>query len=326
VNLLKKVYGFLRSVKLALVLIAYIVITVAVATIVPQGREISFYDKTYPQFLSRFIVTIGFNTYFKSVLFLVPVSLFFINLSVCTFHRLFTRLKRNVKKRFGPDIIHIGLLLLMIGGLLTLMGRRESVFYLAKGNSVNLPGGYELILKSFKYLTYKDDRPRDWLSSVDIKKGGKTVRSFTIEVNRPLKIGALRIYQYTYSNNSQVLLTDTKGNTGLIHPGYYVRNGDEIIVFKGVDVPADNKLNSQTTSKTEKAVFEKWIGKRRIGVYKIPSGGLIGSFRVTRMQSKMLTGLKAVDDPGVVPVIIAFILIGLGLALTFTQKLGDNKL
>ncbi len=40
----------------------------------------------------------------------------------------------------------------------------------------------------------------------------------------------------------------------------------------------------------------------------------------------MFTGLKAVDDPGVVPVIIAFILIGLGLALTFTQKLGDNKL
>lgn len=318
---LKPIYNFLRSVKLALILIAYIIITSSLATIIPQGRDLVFYSKTYPLFVYWLIITLKFNIFYKSVLFLVPVSLFFISLSTCTFHRVFTRLRAGAKRRFGPDIIHIGLLLLMVGAIITVFGRTENTVYLEKNGSTTLSGGYKITLNFFKYLTYKNNLPKDWLSNVSVKKNGRVIKNFTIEVNKPLKLGTFRIYQYNYIDKSQVFLSDYTGNTGILNPGYYFREGDATVYFKTVRKSPDTQSNSKP-----QAIFEEWLGDKKVHVFEIPEGGFIEGYKVEKVTFNMSTGLEIVKDPGVIPVIIAFMVILLGLGLTFIQKLGDNTL
>ncbi len=320
----RKIYLYLRSVKLALGLIILISVTIALETLVPQGRESSFYIKMFPPFLSGTILFLKYDTFFRSFIFILPAGLFFINLSTCTFHRLYSRIKLKARKRFGPDIIHLGLLLLMIGGLITLVKGEENLIYMSKGDSVTLPGdGYTLKLNSFKYLTYPDKRPKAWLSDVDIIKDNAVVRNFVIKVNRPLKVAKLRIYQYNYKDNSDVIIADEAGNTGIIHPGSYFKNNNQTIMLRKVDIP--DASDSNTAYQKAAAIFEIWQGGTLIEKFKLNVGGVLENITIKKINYKMATGLKIVKDPGVLPVMFSLIMIGLGLILTFVQKFGDNK-
>ena len=160
-NLIGKTYKFFRSVKLAIVLILIITFTSIISTFIPQNREASFYIETYSRIASWFILSTGFDSFFKSFIFIFPSILFFVNLAVCTFDRLTGRLKRKVKKRFGPDILHIGLLILIVGGIITFTGRTEAFVKMAEGEKISLTGGYTLTLKSFDFLKYENGRPKD---------------------------------------------------------------------------------------------------------------------------------------------------------------------
>jgi cytochrome c biogenesis protein ResB len=160
-------FKFFRSVKLAIVLILIITFTSIISTFIPQNKEILFYMETYRKFTSWFILTSGFNSFFKSYIFIVPSVLFFLNLSVCTFDRLKGRIKRKAKNRFGPDILHVGLLILIIGGMITFMGRTEAFVRMEEGEVISLTGGYTLTLKDFDFLKYENGRPKDWISTVD---------------------------------------------------------------------------------------------------------------------------------------------------------------
>ncbi len=315
------IYRYLRSVKLALLLTGYIGVTAALATLVPQGRDPLFYKQTYNPLLYRLFMATGFTTYYTSLLFLIPLSLFFINLSLCTLHRIATRFKSGAAHRFGPDIVHIGLLLLMAGALITTVERKSALIYLETGGSAILPGNYHLTLTSFEFLKYKDNRPKDWLSHVHVTRGNTLGKNFTIEVNKPLKLGTLKVYQYTYTDKSTVLLQDSSGNTKRLLPGYYFKDGNAVIAFKRVAPQVGGKSGSESM-----AFFDRWIGNRHIHEYKIPRGGSIAGFKIVSMHHNVETGLKIIKDPGVLPVFLALLLITFGLGLTFVQKLGDNAL
>lgn len=51
----------------------------------------------------------------------------------------------------------------MIAGVITLFERREGFIYLAPGDTVDLPNGYTLALKSFSFASYTDGRPKSGL-------------------------------------------------------------------------------------------------------------------------------------------------------------------
>jgi len=218
---------FFRSIRLALILIAYLVVTSIVASLIPQGRDSAFYAHEFSPVLARLITVLSLDNFFRSLLFLVPAALFFVNLTVCTVYRLATRIKRKARLRLGPDIIHIGLIILMLAGIVTLFGRREGSVYLAPGDSVKIPGGYELVLNSFTYEVYRDGRPKEWVSDVEFGKSVSKARKYRIKVNKPLKAGTLNIFQYSYRDLSSVVLKalsgEKNGTTYSMHPGNSIR-------------------------------------------------------------------------------------------------------
>lgn len=319
-NLIAKTYNFFRSVKLAIVLILIISFTSIISTLIPQNREVSFYTETYRGIVSWFILSTGFKSFFKSLAFIVPSALFFVNLAVCSFDRFKGRLKRKVKKRFGPDILHAGLLILIIGGIITFTGRTEAFIRMEEGEKISLTDDYTLTLKSFDFFRYETGRPKDWISNVMLEKDGKIIHlSYPIEVNRPLKAGNKKIYQSSYTVNNILYISDPAETIYIMKQGQIIPTRDGEMIFR--DIIADPSGQNNST-----IVFEKWINGESRGRRSLSVSNKIDIYTITGTDTRMSTGLQIVSDPGYYTVLIGLILLTIGLFLTYYQKLGDDKL
>ena len=313
-------FNFFRSVKLAIVLILIIIFTSLISTLIPQNREPSFYTETYSTITSWFIMTTGFDSFFRSFIFIVSSGLFFINLSVCTFERLKGRIIRKAKKRFGPDILHIGLLVLIVGGMITFAGRTEAFVRMEEGEKISLTGGYTLTLKSFDFLKYESGRPKDWISTVMLEKDDKIIKdSFAIEVNRPLKAGNKKIYQSSYTINNVLFISDPDGNTYRLNPGQLIPVGEDGMIYKDIITDPAYPGNSDI-------IFEKWVDHKVEKLVRLSVSDKIDIYTITGTDIQMSTGLQIVSDPGYYTVLIGLILLTIGLFLTYYQKLGDDKI
>ena len=306
-------YKFFRSVRLAVVLILIIAVLAIVSTLIPQGKDPAFYFHSHGAFWAKLVLTLHFDDFFRSPLFLIPVGLFFINLSVCAVDRLVSRERRRARHRHGPDLIHVGLLLLIVAAMVSAPGRRESLVYMAKGEEIRLKGEYTVRLVDFEYQEYEDGRPKDWISMVEVYRNGELViPSYSIEVNKPLRIAGVRIYQSSFGREDRALLKDEDGISRTITNGRGFEVEGGVIVFRGIE----GKM----------AVFEHWEQHSRRAIYRVGIGEAIGEYTVGDLGSRDVTGLKAVKDPGFIPFLIALIIVAAGLTLTLIQKGKDREL
>jgi len=200
-------FRFFKSIKLAIILILIITGLSLLSTLIPQNMGNSYYLSHYSDFLAKIIIGLRIYRFFSSWIFLIPALIFFLNLLTCTLYRFIRELGKKDKRRFGPDLLHTGLLVLLIGGVLTFSGRMEGYVNLREGERIQLPGGYVLILEDFEFLTYENGTPKDWISTVDIMLDGKMIfDSYPIEVNKPLKVGEISIYQHSYTAEGSSVL------------------------------------------------------------------------------------------------------------------------
>ncbi len=316
----RSLYNFFRSLKLAIGLILFITLTSIVSTFIPQKQDPDFYRELYSRFTAWLIDATGYDDFFKSLIFLVPSSLFFINLSTCTFHRFRTRLKNKVRKRFGPDILHIGLLVMIVGGVITLAGREEGFTMLSVGDQINVPGGYVMTLENFEFLTYENGTPKDWISTVKVVKGEEIIHeSFPIEVNKPLKIGYVKLYQSSYDIQSYIILSDPDEKMYKLSVDQMIPLDDKGYILRAVD--KDEKDASKST-----AHFDYWQGHEVVDHQDFGISESIDIYTIEEMESTMATGLQMVIDPGYYPILIGLLLLTLGLFITYIQKIGDDKL
>jgi len=88
-----RAFRFLKSIRLAVALIAWLAVSGAAATLVPQGEDGQFYRDRYPAPLASAMAAIGFTDFFRSWLFLAPAAVFFANLSTCAAARFLRQLR-----------------------------------------------------------------------------------------------------------------------------------------------------------------------------------------------------------------------------------------
>jgi len=165
-----RIYDSLRSVKLAAALIILIALLAAAGGIIPQGKTDLFYMQKFPSPMARVILATGLGDVFAGGLFLLLSALFTVNLTVCSFHRLARELKKSrADRRHGPDILHVGLLIFIFGGILTARTRTEAFMYLGKGDSARLPDGTRIALTDLSIEYYPDGRAKSWESLIVIE-------------------------------------------------------------------------------------------------------------------------------------------------------------
>lgn len=167
------IYDALRSIRLAALLIVLIAVLAGIGGVIPQGKPDQFYLSRYPGESSRILLSLGMNKVFTSLPFLLLVALFTVNLTVCSFHRLANELgKPRAIRRHGPDLLHIGLIIFIFGGVLSSRTRSESLLYLGRGETAALPDGSRIALVDLREERYADGRPKSWESIITIEKTG----------------------------------------------------------------------------------------------------------------------------------------------------------
>ena len=308
---MQALYRFLKSVRLAIVLILLITALSVLSTLVPQGREPAFYQGRYSPALHALITALGFNRYFSSALFLIPVAVFALNLGVCAVDRVVRRRRMKARRRFGPDIVHVALLVLIAGGLVTALGRREKDFLMAQGQEVDVAPHYSVRLRSFEYLKYQNGSPRAWISTVDVLRDGiPETTAFPIRVNHPLRLKGVSVYQATWEDQSTFLFHDTAGAETTARIGEGFRDADSVWYLAGVvDDAGDTK-----------ALLMQYRGNLLVSTRKLAVTESLGQYTLVRVTQQLAAGLRTVSDPGFTTVIVGVALLALGLTLTFVQK------
>jgi cytochrome c biogenesis protein ResB len=304
---MREIWKKLKSLRLAVFLIVLLTAGSVMATLIPQGLESQKYFDVYPKLVATLVVELGLGRYFTSLLFLLPAIAFFVNLLACTVDRLARELRKKARRRHGPDVLHVGLLLLIIGSLISFSERKEGSVSLRVGDSVDLPNGERLTLKEFRDERYADGRPREWTSVVDISKGAAVTRAgAAIRVNTPLSVADMTIYQASYGAEYELEMTDAAGSVQRLGRGETKKIGAADYFFMTID--------------SDKKAVVRVTGVPDFSVVRVDEKGTeIGPMRAV-LKTAPTTGLHAVTDPGYPVVLAALVLVGLGTALTFVQK------
>lgn len=316
-NPVNKLFRGLKSLRLAIVLIVYLAITGILSTLVPQGAGEEAYRALFPGIVAQAILATGFDHFFTSPVFILPAFLFFANLSTCAVDRFVREIKKKGRRRHGPDVLHLGLVLLVIGAILSFSGHQEGAVTLLPGEGVNLPDGSTLELLDFRFERYPDGRPKDWTSGVRLTDAkGKVLKDrYELKVNSPLRHGGLTLYQASYSYAYSLALRDASGREIVLAQGEERKIGDRAYFFMA---PEDEKNPA-----SGKAVL-RLSDAREATVLRVASGDRAGNLEVIGMRESLAAGLSAVRDPGYPLALPAMLLVALGTAMTFWQKIKEG--
>jgi len=292
-RIVRGVWSALTSSRTAVTLLLLIAAFCITATLIPPDR-------------SR-----GALGIFSSWPFVLLCAALASNLACCAARRFILRLRHRARLRLGPDLVHLGLLVLMVAGVLTAAGRREGIAWLAEGDSVRLPDGSSLRLLAFDFESYPDGRPKEWVSTVEVSRDDRVlIPSFDIEVNRPLRAGGLRLYQSEWDAEEAAILVDATGKTITLHQGRVLSSGSETLVFNGIDAHGDGNEGrfSRATAGGEEEELSLAIGSTVAGL------------RLESIEERLFSGLMAVKDTGFAVAVAGALIMAAGLALWAAQR------
>ena len=242
--------------------------------------------------------------------------------------------------RLGVYVVHFSVVLLLIGGLIGSIFGFEGFVNIAEGESAQsiqlrnsnqkLQLGFEVRCDDFSVDFYDTGAPKEFRSSLTILKQGKAVVQKDIIVNDPLRYEGISFFQASYGSLSpnEVILNFTSKATGMLYSKKAGLNTPIVI-------PED--LGTFVLQKhTRQANFRGHnIGEAFIGVLTPPNDSPVEitlplkfpSFdrmrkgnvfiAVADFVPRYYTGLQVSRDPGVWVVYVGFILMIIGIYITF---------
>lgn len=100
---------------------------------------------------------------------------------------------------FGSDAVHLGLLVIICGGVVSGLAGVRGQLELSEGQTARVPGaGFDIRLDRFETEYYPQGTVKAWKSTVTLLEGGAAVLTRTIQVNRPLSYKGYNFYQTSY--------------------------------------------------------------------------------------------------------------------------------
>ncbi|MBN1524247.1 MAG: cytochrome c biogenesis protein ResB [Spirochaetales bacterium] len=314
------VLGFFTSIKVAVVLLAVMTATYILSSLVPLGLPDSEYFKNYPALLAQIIVFLDFHHFYTSFWFIAPLILFFVNLTACSINRFSRHFTFPGKKRFGPDIIHLGLLCLIVAGGITCSGHSEKRIFLREGDVVTLPGNQSIHLNKFDYLTYDNGRDKDYTAFVTIQNlESSRIEKNQIKVNHPLMLKNVSVYLVNREAIARIVLAEPGGKQYFNYKEDRIPFKDGFLYFGGFLNPDSGNTESYT------AHFEYWKDNKFLYSLDKKAGETVDLLTLLETSVVFIPQISIVADPVPIFIIFSFIIIGAGLALTYFQKLRDEK-
>ncbi len=247
---------------------------------------------------------------------------------------------------FGADTVHLGLLVILAGGIVSGLWSVRNEIALREGETVAVPrAGFDIRLDKFETEYYPQGMVKAWKSTVTVVAAGRPARAATIEVNRPLSHGGFSFYQTSYGwdwDAAEVEVEATKKSDPTFAKTIRARLGErvpvddkdvtEVAVSRFVpDLVIGEGNTIQTRSlqpnnpaalvegwKGSEKVFSGWIFANYPEFDRMHSGKETDlSFVLKTYRAPQVSVLEAARDPGVGLIWAGCILVCAGLFLAF---------
>ncbi len=407
---LKSLLNSLSSVKLAIFLLIFITAASALGTLIPQQRSTAEYVARYDQ-LAHVFIRFQITNLYHSGWFIGLLSLFSLNIFVCTLTRFLPRLRRAVhpklitdkknilvlkikdsfgknwrlaktqeefkkelssrhyrlkgelkgnraffsaRKRilglFGSDVVHLGLLFVLAGGIISGSGGTREHLILNEGQILPVSkADFKIRLDKFETEYYPNGSVRDWKSTLTVLENEESILSKVVEVNHPLSYKGFVFYQsslgWNWSNPSVEIWIKKKKDPSFLKKKE-IRIGErallegenvQISVLRFVPdfvITENNEIATRSLDPNNPAAFIK--GQR--GDEKIFSGWIFAkfpdfsrihhikeadfSFELKNFKGSQYSVIQASKDPGVNFIWLgcAFVMIGLSFAFYWPPR------
>ncbi|MDW8031526.1 MAG: cytochrome c biogenesis protein ResB [Candidatus Bipolaricaulota bacterium] len=251
-------------------------------------------------------------------------------------------------ERFGIDVFHISLVIVIVGGLVTMLFGYRTFEIAHQGDLIKLPGAdFVVRVNRFWSENYKNsERVMDWHTELTVLEDGREILTRTIEVNAPLRYKGYNFYQAAFGIDWQgaarvtLVLSRADGTVlgefvGAVDDGFEVPS-ENIFVKIGAFLPdfalTENLVAYSRTQRLENpAVFVEIFdaqGQRlmRTWAFSRPEmqalwettlarigGELPYQVKLVGMTAPEFTGLQITKDPGRPVVYVGFLFVILGL-------------
>ncbi len=252
--------------------------------------------------------------------------------------------RKRLLGAFGSDIVHLGLLIILAGGILSGLGGFRENLILYEQEVIPVPrADFKIRLEKFETEFYANGSVKDWKSTLTVLEKGAPQLNKVIEVNHPLSYKGLLFYQSSYgldweSPSLELLISNNKSTEGperiSLEVGERVRLwGGEIEIKVTRFVPdfmidENKQIRTRSLQPNNPAAFiEGWKDGQRIF-----SGWVFSRFpdfaslhqknkddlkiEITEIRARQFSVIQVARDPGT-PLIwtgCAFLMMGLMLA------------
>ena len=242
--------------------------------------------------------------------------------------------------RFGVYVVHLSVVILLIGGLIGSIFGFDGFVNIPEGETVQaiqlsnsdqeLPLDFAIRCDDFNVDFYDTGAPKEFRSSLTILKEGQAVLKKDIIVNDPLRYAGISFFQSSYGNLTpdEVILNFTSQATGMLY-SKRAKIEEPIIIPEDLGTFVLKRYTRQADFKGHN------LGEAFIGVLTARDGSAaevtlplkFPSFdkmrkgdtfiAVADFVPRYFTGLQVSKDPGVWVVYAGFILMIIGIYITF---------
>lgn len=231
--------------------------------------------------------------------------------------------RRGLLSKLSPDLIHLGILFAVVGGLVSGLTLHQEQYFMSPGDSVALNQATVTLLE-FEMLTYPDGSPKDWISTVKVEDTlGE--RIYKVEVNKPADVAGGKLYQWSYMPDWKITLEFPElgyeysgpAATILEYGGYQIYVYDFIPDFK----ISNGRVISASEEPLNPAVYlEYYQGDRRVArhwvfaFHEFPADpqDFPVTARLVSYQRSWKTGLMFVESRGDAFILIGLVVISIG--------------
>lgn len=255
--------------------------------------------------LSGTATLIRWEGFFQSPYFLVPAGLFALSLLTCTVNSLVTNPFRPLTG-YAHDVIHIGVLILLAGGFLTLIASREDLVTLEIGETMTVKEEWRIT------LIESERTGENWESTLEIRRDGEPVRRERLAVNDPVKVDSVRLLQQSWDDSHVLILEAEGGERYSMSPGEGFAAGETVIVLE--EAPG-TELGLQ---------FARFDNAQRAGTIDIIEGTQVAGLSVIGSDRRVQSGIQVVQDPGAPVALAGGVILMAGLLLYLLRKIWEE--
>lgn len=350
-----RIYRFLTSVRLAIILLIIIALLCIICTLIPQNQPEINYAQQYGEFWASVITALGFDQILTSGWMYASGLLFGINLFLCTWERLRWAVACNKRDSqiavWGSPILHLGLCIILIGAFIGMNFGWELYYEIPVGESASIStgqGAFQMKIEDFT-IDFYDDRitPRQYRSDILIQEADGEAIPMEIEVNSPAKHNGISILQQDFGWEVTVTVSTDK-----VSEQFRIKNEDWIVLAGQGDEAVSLGIAfypdyDESAGLTDQVGYRDdnphivWVlrqGDNPVDMNYLAvgeTGTIQEPLRISFDSYRYYSGLQVRYDPGIPVIYTGFFLLCLGLVIRyafankmnrdFFGKKGENR-